>query len=205
MAEPTPKICTLADVKLRLGISDDDDYDSMLNRIIVGVGSMFDSHTRRTLIAPAADVTEYHTGEGRYLPLKDYPVIAVTSIKISYAYDFDNETALTADTDYRLLNSGLNGIILRIAGNWPYLGDGIQVVYRGGYSAADAELGEGEHALPNDLREAAITQAAFLFKRRDDLGLSAVGFDGGSMQKFSAMKLLPMILDILKRYERVSL
>ncbi|MCK4958939.1 MAG: phage gp6-like head-tail connector protein [Planctomycetes bacterium] len=204
MADPTPKICTLADVKLRLGITDTD-YDSLLSRIIVGVESMFDSHTCRTLIAPAADVTEYYTGQGRFLALKAHPVVAITSIKISYAYDFDSETALVVNTDYRLINGGANGIIYRITGHWPELVDGIQAVYRGGYCAVDVVPEEGEHALPDDLREVAIEQATFIFKRRDDIGLSAVGFDGGSMQKFSAMKLMPMVLDVLKKYERVSL
>jgi len=59
--------------------------------------------------------------------------------------------------------------------------------------------------MPADLREAAIEQATFLWKRKDDIGLSAVGFEGGSVSKFSAVELLPMVRQILDNYRRPQL
>ena len=37
--------------------------------------------------------------------------------------------------------------------------------------------------MPADLREAAIEQSSFLFKRRDDIGLAGIGFDGAGMRE----------------------
>jgi len=200
----TGGICLLADVKDRLGLSGTD-YDSVVDRIIVSAEALFNNYTRRTLIAPAGDVTEYHTGAGPRIQLNNYPVISITSITEALDYAFDSATALTADTDYRLIASGYYGIIQRLWCNWFNIADSIRVVYRAGYAAAGAAPAAGEIALPNDLREAAIEQASFIFKRRSDIGLSSVGFDGGNINKFAAMKLLPIVEATLKTYRRSHL
>ncbi len=198
------RICTLADVKDRLGITKTD-YDTVISRIITGLEEKFNSFTRRSLVQNAADVTQYYTGSGNRLQLNRYPVISITSIKEALDYDFDSADALTANTDYRQVNAGKNGIIYRLYLNWQPSEDAIQVVYRGGFCAAGQSPGTGETAIPADLREAAIEQSSFIFKRRDDIGLASVGFEGGSINKFSAMKLLPMVEETLKRYRRPQL
>ncbi|RKY12658.1 MAG: hypothetical protein DRP65_00435 [Planctomycetota bacterium] len=200
----TGRICTLADVKERLGITDTD-HDQTLNRILLGIESLFDGFTGRSLLLTPIDVTEYYTGCGPQLQLKRYPVISVTSIKQALDYDFDSATALTADSDYRLINNGKDGILYSMYAPWFSTLDCIQVIYRGGYCAAGLSPGPGETAMPADLREAAIEQATFIFKRKDDIGLAGVGFEGGSISKFSAIKLLPMVEQILKKYRRPQL
>ena len=197
---PVGRICTLADVKDGLGESGTE-HDSVISRIIASLESMFDNHIApRRLIIPSADVTEYYSGRGLFLQLKRYPVVAITSIKVALDYNFAAATGLVANADYRIVNDGLNGILLRIYSVWDTLQDCIQVIYRGGYCAAGESPGEGQKALPGDLREAAIEQATYMFKRRDDLGLSAVSFQGGSIQKFSAMDLLPIVKRVLDNY-----
>lgn len=198
------RICTLADVKDRLGL-DKTDYDQVINRIIVGMEAIFDRQTNRELIVTAADVTDYCAGMGTMLQLKRYPIVSLTSIKEALDFDFASATALVANTDYRQLTGGERGILYRMYMNWSQVPDSVQIIYRGGYCPADQTPGANEHALPGDLREAAIEQASFIFKRRDDIGLSGVGFEGGSISKFSAMKLLPMVEEILKKYRRPSL
>jgi len=198
------RICTLADVKDRLGITDTE-HDGTINRIIAGLESVFNSKTNRQLIINAADVTEYHTGESQHINTTRYPIASITSIKEAYDYDFDSADALVANSGYRIISGGKNGIIYRMYNKWLKNEDGIQVVYRGGYAPAGQAPGAGETALPDDLREAAIEQASFIFKRRDDIGLSSTSHDGGSINKFSAMKLLPMVSEILDRYRRPSL
>ena len=198
------RICTLADVKERLGLADTE-YDLAINRIIVGLEAIFNTETRRQLLVTATDVTDYYAGMGGILQIKRYPIVSVTSIKEALDFDFASATALIADTDYRQLTNGENGMLYRLYKNWSQVPDSIQLLYRGGYCSAGQTPGEGEFALPADLREAAIEQASFIFKRRDDIGLSGVGFEGGSLSKFSAMKLLPMVEDILKNYRRPSL
>ena len=199
----TGRICTLGDVKDRLGISDTE-HDTAINRIISGLKAIFDRHTNRNLLLNADDVTEYYSaisGESRIV-LNRYPVVSITSVKESYNYDFDAATALVENTHYRQLRSGENGILYRIYTSWATFEDAIQVIYRGGYCSAGQTPGAGEFALPADLREAAIEQASFFFKRRDDLGLAGVSFEGGSISKFSSMDLLPMVKKILDKYKK---
>lgn len=198
------RICSLADVKDRLGETSTQ-YDGLISRIITGLGAVFDAECRRRLLVTAADVTEYHTGRGPLLQVKRYPIVSITSIKEAEDYDFDSADALTADTDYRLLGDGQSGTLNRMYLNWPPTRDAIQIIYRGGYCSAGQTPGTGETALPDDLREAAIEQASFIFKRRDDIGLSGVTVEGGGMSKFSAMQLLPMVANILSAYRRPAL
>lgn len=197
-------ICTLLDVKTRLGL-DDTEYDDILTMIINGVDSIFDARTFRTLIAPATDITETYTGIGLYLSLAAYPVISITSIIESWQHNFATGTVLVDGTDYWQMSAGKNGILYRNIGSWMDRPDCTQVIYRAGYCAAGVTPEAGEHILPDDLREAAIEQSSLIFKRRDDIGLSAQGFDGGSVSKFSQLKLLPMVEDTLKHYRRMTL
>ena len=198
------RVCTLADVKERLGIGNTD-HDSVLSRLIAGLEGIFNNHIGRDLIVTAADVTEYYSGCGQYLQLKRYPVVEITSIKEALDYDFDSADALVANENCRLVNGGVNGIVFRCYGWWYETPDSIQVVYRGGFAAAGVTPGSGETALPDAIREAAIEQATFLFKRRDDLGLSGVSFEGGSIQKFAPVDLLPLVKKVLDDYRIPSL
>lgn len=195
------RICTLSDVKDRLNESGTGN-DTMISRIISGLDSVFEAYTHRSLLLNAVDVTDYFTGCGPYLQLKRYPVVSVTSVKVAYDYVFASTDALTENSDYRLAGGGKKGILFRIQSAWPGNQDIIQVVYRGGYCSAGQTPGDGEYALPADLREAAIEQAGFIFKRRDDIGLAAVSFEGGALNKFSPMDLLPMVKKILDNYGR---
>ena len=80
----------------------------------------------------------------------------------------------------------------------------IRVVYKGGYVAPADTVDTGETALPDDLREAAIEQSQFIFKRRNDIGLTSVSTNGMSISKYSAMDLLPNVKKILERYRRIA-
>lgn len=200
----TGRICTLADVKDRLGISATEN-DITINRIINGLLTVFENVVNRPLIVPATDITEYYTGESSYLQLRRYPVVAITSIKEAVNYDFDNTSALAADTDYRVINNGLKGLLSRIYTKWYQSPDAIQVIYRGGFCAAGATPSAGETAWPADLREAAIEQASFIWKRRHDIGLSGVSDQGGSINKNERIQLLPLVRDILAKYQKPQL
>jgi len=197
------RICTLSDVKDRLGITDTE-TDSLINRIILGIEAMFNSFTNRKLLLNSTDETYYFSGDGRHrVVLPRYPVVSITSIKESYDYDFDNTDSLIANTDYRLIAE--TGVICRIASTWCNYEDGVQVVYKGGYVAAGQTPGDGQTAMPADLREAAIEQASYIYKRKHDIGLTAQSFDGGSINKFAPIDLLPLVKTILDNYRRISL
>jgi len=198
-------ICTTADVETRIGETSET-FDALIAQIINGVAAAFESYCHRPLVQAAAAVTEYYTGECEYLRLKRYPIIAITSIVESADFDWDNEDALTVDDDYRVMAGGAKGILYRVGGWWLNYPDGIRAIYNGGYKAAGEVAGAGETAMPADLREAAIQQAAWWFKRRDDIGITAMGFQGGDVQKVVAgLELLPGVREILENYRRISL
>lgn len=199
-------ICTLNDVKTRLGHDlAGDEHDTALTSVIEGIQGIFENECQRKLFIPAADVTEYYTGQSDMLMVKRYPIVSVTSIKEAYDYDFDNADALTENDNFRILNGGKSGVIKRIHTRWQSQDDGIQIIYSGGFCAAGVEPEAGETALPSDLREAAIEQASFIYKRKDDIGLSAQSFGDASMSKFSRIELLPMVKAILKDHRRPML
>jgi len=204
----TCRICTIAQVKQRLGLTGtatDSDIDATIAGIITGFEALAETFCERKLFRPDAAVTEYYAGCGEKLRLFYYPIISITSIKESLDYDFDNTDALTVNDDYRIANGGKNGIIQRLYSWWLDIEDSIQVVYKGAYTPVGETLGTGETALPADLTEAAIMQCSFIYKRRDDIGLTAVSYDGSSIQKFSAMDFLPLVKDILQKYRRISI
>jgi hypothetical protein len=196
-------LCTLDDLKTRLGLTAE--HDAVLTRIIASFKSIAESYTQRGLILPGTDVTEYYTGCGAYLQLKSYPLASITSIKEASDYDFDAAAAMVINDDYRTVSNGIRGVLYRIWTEWHYAADSIQVIYRGGYCAAGVTPGTGQTALPDDLREAAIEQCSFIFKRRDDIGLSSNSFQGGSINVFASMELLPLVKQTLDCYRRLTL
>lgn len=195
------RLCTLDDIKDRLAITTTD-YDIMINRIIAGIDGLFESYTLRKLLLNPADETIYTTGRGRKLLLPRFPIVSITSVTETDDYDFEGDAAqaLVADTDYRLID---NKILYRINTVWNPIEDGIRIIYRGGYTSAGQTVGGGEFALPDDLREAAILQASFVYKRRNDIGLTSISVTGGSIDSFSAMDLLPMVKMTLEKYRRL--
>ena len=48
-------------------------------------------------------------------------------------------------------------------------------------------------------------QSSFIYKRKDDLGLSSVSFQGGSVNKFADIELLPLVKNILNKHKPKSL
>jgi len=205
----TRHLCLLADVKTRLGIDDKTDFDTIIDSIIAGVDGLFDAYCGRPLLMTDEDVTEYYSADEawRRILLNRYPVISITSIKEASDYDFTAAESLVLNTDYRPVNSGLNGIILRLNADWLAGEDVIEVVYRGGYCGAGEAASQGEYKLPDELREAAIQQSCFMFKRKDDLGLSAISSQGGSISKFADVELLPLVKQTLdnSKYKKPSL
>jgi hypothetical protein len=199
-------LCTLADIKTRLGLSITDN-DDIIEQIIDGIDGFFDNYTHRKLLLTDSAITEYYGLDPglRRLLLRRYPIVSIISIKEASDYDFVDAEALVANADYRLVNSGLNGIILRLDGHWLSGEDTIQVLYRGGYCGANEMAGEGEYDLPQELHDAAIMQACFIFKRKDDIGLDSVSTLGGSISKFAEIELLPLVRQVLDKYKQLSL
>lgn len=192
-------LITVAQLKQRLSEASAD-YDEVLAGIVAAVQSQFEHFCRRRLIVGAAAVTETYSVLGPYLWLKAYPVVAITSVKESWTYAFDDADALVADTHYRLMDGGQTGVLLRLHGNWCDQPDGVQVTYRGGYTAAGESPGPGETDIPDDLTEAALEQGIYLFQRKGrDIGLSGQSFEGGGFNKIETGDIVDSARRILLR------
>jgi hypothetical protein len=195
----------IADIKTQLGVGAE--FDSILTPIVAGVTGLFETYCNRTLIVPAAAVTEYLAGGCNLIQLAAYPVVAITTLKEVYGgFDFTSATALVADTDYRIVGGGEKGVIQRMYANFPEGLDTVQAVYRGGYTAAGSSPGAGEKAIPADLKEIAILAACILFKRRDDIGLNSISAMGGSVSVFAELGFPPIVKSTLDAmYRRISI
>lgn len=198
-------LCTIADIKTRLGIGAE--FDSILTPIVAGVTGLFETYCNRKFIVPAAAVTEYLRGGIDLIQVECYPIVAITSVKEVYAPDTDFEAAeaLVADTDYRKLSGGKTGILQRLYLAWPDGLETVQVIYRGGYTAAGSTPGTGETAIPADLKEIAIQMACMLFKKRDEPVISGTGVSPGTASNPDPMELPPIVRVILDKYKRISL
>ncbi len=196
------RICTLADVKDRLGLGTTE-YDSVINRIIAGVEAIFDSYTMRKLILNDEDETLYWTGSGgQRIILPRYPIVSITSIKEAIDWNFADADALVENTDFRIV---AERFLYRAGLRWPMREDSIEIKYKGGYVPAGQSPGENETAMPADLREAAILQATFIYERRNSISQSANSFQGGSVTFSEKMDLLPMVKNVLDNYKRLIL
>jgi hypothetical protein len=197
-------LATLAQLKTRLGIaSSDTDNDTELTEILTAIGIEFETYCKRPF--ELAERTEYpvlHNGSC-WIKLMCWPVVTLTSVKIAYDYDFDSADALTADTEYRLIDGGSTGHIYRASG-WPATPGSVQVVYTGGYVAAGDTPGEGEEAVPADLREAALTQAALTWKRRDSVAVQSVDMEGATT-RYQPVGLTAATRQTLEHYKRYSI
>ncbi len=72
---------------------------------------------------------------------------------------------------------------------------------------ADADhwaLAAGEVPLPADIVEAAIQQSSFVYQRRQSLGLTSESVQGASISADAADKLLPGVVETMRRYRRLG-
>jgi len=158
--------------------------DKLIERNINSVSSMVSKYCNRNFIADI--YTEYYKGSGRQkLVLNQYPINAITSIKVESA-------ALTAGTDYVTSDQTYldQGIIFKNTG-WVWYGyltglvgeltapvDNIEVVYSAGYTLSP----ESSRTLPYDLEDACISMVASLYGEQQD---STVGLKHLSQGKLT--------------------
>ena len=205
-------ICTLGDVKTRMGVAAADMRDSdIISDLIEYVGGLFDTECERHFLLPAAAVTEYHDG-GKEIHLEYYPVVSTTSVKIASDWDWTGADALDSDVDYRL--KAEKGVVYYttsygwpwepadMQGNFPEGIDNLQIIYKGGYTEPSDAVGAGETALPFEIRYAAVDQVIYFYNQRDTIGKTSVSSEGRSMTKTNPYDLLPNVRRVLQQYRR---
>ena len=101
---------TLANVKARLGVTTTAD-DTLLGLLQASADQWVTNHCDRDFAG--GTFTEYHPGGSEFVHLRNYPVAAVTSVKVDPAYGFGPETLLDPGA-YAV--HGDRGVIQSLAG-----------------------------------------------------------------------------------------
>ena len=189
----------LATLKNRLGIDDADVKDDViLTMAIEAFTARFDGECKRTM-QRTVDAEEEFSADQREIIPACYPIEQVTAFYVEY-----NEIeGWLEQTDIVHLIRKKHIISL---GSPFGTEDAIaKVVYTGGYVMPGDEVGDGQTALPKDVENACIEQCSYWYQNRKRLGLVAISGEGGSIQQFAQLDLLPSIKPVLKKYERFLL
>jgi hypothetical protein len=142
---------TLANVKLRLGVTTSDD-DSLLSALMDSADQFIVDYCGRDF--GGGTFTEYHAGDTAVVFLRNYPVQTVTSVKVDPAYGFGSETlrpatAYVVHADRGVIQSLTGPFLPQWAGlpvwnmpDWMRAPRVVQVVYTVATAAAPAEVRE---------------------------------------------------------------
>lgn len=187
-------LAQLATVKARLGLADAT-HDAILTNAILAISAWFDRECNRTLARTDGAEFEFDASETE-LPVPCYPVETVQrfDLKTSEADGWVEQP----DTCFILRGR----CVISLA---KPLGTGRQqgrVIYSGGYVLPGTEPGPGQSALPADLEQAAVEQAAFWFQNRERLGLSRHWEYQGVYRDFIDRPLLDSVRAVLERHRR---
>jgi len=199
-------LCTLAQFKTRYDVTGTG-HDALITQILTGVSAQLAAEAGRiSQGVPALEkttLTETITVSDERLAtiiLACRPVVSITSVKEAFYGDHADADALVENEDYQI-DKPL-GLLHRI-GYWLCGRLTVQVVYIGGYVSAGDTPGDGETALPDDIVEAALDQAGFVYQRRMSKGLTSESVQGGSISAYAQDKLLPGVAATMRRYRRL--
>lgn len=171
-------------------------YDTLLGTLITAVSGQAERLMNRGALATSRtelfDVKRYQTEFHLYAPT----VTATTSVKLDLDRDFGASTALDSDTYYV---DPATGILYLDVYPSVYGRKCLQVVYTGGM-AANATAFQSTYPAASD---AVAKQVAFLFQRRDQLGITSETTQGESMA-VASQDWLPEVRDALMSLRRMG-
>jgi len=185
-------LTTLEEVKLYLeDTAGTSSFDALLNAIILGVSQKFEYAANRPLFTGTR--AELKNGGSSRIYLNAPPITSITSITYSPDYDFDNGEVL-APSEYIIDPSDKKNCVYSRYGVFPGGGDGLKIVYVGGFIPADAV----NTNIPAMVKQAATLQCVYLFKNRKTIGFDNVTIGEGVLTKVTNRWLLPDVLDVVR-------
>jgi hypothetical protein len=189
----------LATVKTRLGITDSVN-DTILTNALNAISARFDKETNRTL-ARTANATFEFDGDKTEIVLPIYPVESVSAFHTK-SDEATGWVAVSPNPAYLIRKAS---VISLVEGSIAGSDELARVTYTGGYVLPGTSVGAGQTALPSDLEQACVEQCCYWYQRRRELGLVSIAGEGGSIQQFAQLDLLPSVKAVLKKYERMNL
>ncbi len=187
--DETIALVSLSDAKYYIGITSTTE-DVIIEEIINGVSSAFNSYTQRKLAVTDYDI--YLDGNKKpILFLPAWPIISVSSV-------IEDGTTLTEDDDFKVYYD--LGFLYRVDDNWSEGKKNIRVQFAAGYDC----LGTSP-TLPHDIKLACLKQVAFEYKKykNKDWGEQSRTYPDGSITKSTNSNLLPEVEWVLDKYKRI--
>lgn len=162
-------------------------HDLILEQIIDGMSSNFQNYCNR--LFKAEERTEILDGGKKYYYLRAFPIDTTEIFEIKI-----NDVLKVNDSDYFVYaDSGC----IRFQYDTADYPQNVSIKYTGGYEDEDGVL-----SVPDDLKGACLTQCAFVFQRRNDLGVNSIDRDHGSIAISNVNKLLSDVKDVLRFYRK---
>lgn len=194
------KLITVAGLKAFAEIRDDHS-DVLLGILVDDMSVRVQTYLNRNLeLGTYTDYFEAGRGRRKYY-LSAYPVILDSDLDNFILTD--NGSVLTINDDFYLRED--EGLLEFDLAPTFIVPKQIKAVYTGGYRVIDdSGIDNGSLNIPGDIKLATYLQCSYMFKRRNDLGLTSVSVSGGfSIGKMPAMALLPDVKSMLKNHRRV--
>jgi hypothetical protein len=180
------KLIDPENLKIYVKVPEKQRDDKIFDIIIDQVSARIQTALNRTLTE--AEYTELYNAGKKFYFLKAFPLNMGTPPVVTVAGN-----TKVKDTDYFVWDQ--EGLIEFDVAPVYAKPQEVQIVYTGGYTATSGIL-----AVPDDLKRACMIQSAHDYKRRDELGLSAVRMGDGSVNVQTKTELLPEVVSILKSY-----
>jgi hypothetical protein len=194
----------LPTLKSRLSIPDVDvQYDALLTNALTTMSVRFDCELNRTLARTVDATHEFASWQTELSPLC-YPIESVSKfeLKTTEAEGWLEQTG----AQYLFRRSCIISLSQPFSFQYSAFSISVaRVTYTGGYVLPGDTAAPGQTALPADLEQAAVEQAAAWFLHRDNVGLELNWPKGGVYQRFSQLPLLPSVEAVLSRYTRWAL
>jgi len=189
----------LATLKTRLGLDEYDvKFDALLTNAAAAITARFDRECNRTL-ARAENALHEFPAVDLEIRVAGYPIESVSKFELKE----DEVSGWTEQNEVSYLIRNRCVISLRSAlDGGAEIGWLARVTYTGGYVLPGASVGAGQTALPADLEQAALEQAAYWFQNREKLGLLRIWPHQGTYQQLAMLDLLPAVTSVLKSYQR---
>ncbi len=190
----------LSTVKARCKLDEFDVADDvLLTNFIKHATDRFNRECNR-LFARAVDATYEFDADRLYITPPRFPIESITAFHLKT--DETEGWVAQADVSYTLRKGG--EVPLMICFGWALgLSDQVaRITYTGGYVLPGGTVGVGQTALPDAIEQACIEQVTYWYQRKDTLGLTSVQGEGGTIQQFAGLDLLPHVRVALKSYER---
>ncbi len=189
-------LATLSDLKDRLHIAQAHvAEDAFLDALLASCSARFEKECNRAFARTEGATYEFPADIREIVP----PLQPIESITAWHLKTTETEGWVALAVPDFLIRRGCVVSLPVALGTWQQQG---RITYDGGFVLPDAEPGPEQIPLPADLEQGCIEQCTYWFQNRNRLGMTAVSGEGGSIQNFSTLDLLPNVKATLKKHER---